>query len=74
MITLIVTANDVGITNQGLENFGACPQSMLAPKDEDIANWFNFLKINIFWIFHIFFIHQMQVLYLVDKMYLHNLR
>jgi hypothetical protein len=24
---------------------------MLKPKDEDIDNWFNFEKINIFWIF-----------------------
>jgi len=28
---------------------------MLTPKDEGIDNWFNFLKIGIFWIFPIFF-------------------
>jgi hypothetical protein len=28
---------------------------MLTPKDEGIDNWFNFLKISIFWIFPIVF-------------------
>ncbi len=28
---------------------------MLTPKDEGIDNWFNFLKIGIFWIFLIVF-------------------
>ncbi len=42
MITLTLTTNDVGITNQGLGKFGTCPQSMLTPKDEGIDSWFNF--------------------------------
>ncbi len=29
---------------------------MLTPRDEGIDNWFNFLKISIFWIFYIFLI------------------
>jgi hypothetical protein len=28
----------------GFEKIGACPQSMLTPKDEGIARWLNFLK------------------------------
>jgi hypothetical protein len=46
----------------------------MTTNDIGIANWLNFFLIGIFWICHFFLIHYMQVLHLVNMVYLHNFK